>query len=87
MRYKPNDPSQADPVPTSFLMEEEGVITCLQLPLPLGNQLTKNMIQADLTAKALDPSKTTTRPNASKFNVFANFGEIKGESPDKDHRD
>lgn len=54
---------------------------------PLGDQLTKNMIQADLAAKALDPSTTTTKPNASKFNVFANFGEIKGESPDKDHRD
>jgi hypothetical protein len=54
---------------------------------PLGDQLTKNMIQADLAAKALDPSKTTTKPNASKFNVFANFGEIKGERPDKDHRD
>ena len=49
--------------------------------------MTKNMIQADLAAKALDPSKTTTKPNASKFNVFANFGEIRGESPDKDHRD
>jgi hypothetical protein len=54
---------------------------------PLGDQLTKNMKQADLAAKALDPSKTTTKPNASKFNVFANFGEIRGESPDKDHRD
>ena len=60
-----------------------GASTSNLSPAPLGDQLTKSMIQADLAAKALDPSNA--KPNASKFNVFANFGEIKGESTDKDH--
>jgi hypothetical protein len=56
-------------------------------PAPLGDQLTKNMIQAELAAKANDPATTTTKPEASKFNLFQTFGGIKGESTIKDHKD